>query len=77
MPTAHREGSFRFFFYSNEDHEPPHVHVESGDGTAKFWLDDEISLAESDEYNETELNKLRRIIRNNIDRLMEAWNAHR
>jgi hypothetical protein len=24
-PTTHREGPFRFFFYSHEPREPPHV----------------------------------------------------
>ncbi len=24
-PTIHREGLFRFFFYSHEPREPPHV----------------------------------------------------
>lgn len=27
MPTIFREGPWRFFFYSNEGTEPPHVHV--------------------------------------------------
>jgi hypothetical protein len=27
-PTIHREGPFRFFFYSHEPREPPHVHDE-------------------------------------------------
>jgi hypothetical protein len=26
-PTLHREGPFRFFFYSHEPREPPHVHA--------------------------------------------------
>ncbi|GLH71472.1 hypothetical protein GETHPA_30060 [Geothrix rubra] len=26
-PTLHREGPFRFSFYSHEPREPPHVHV--------------------------------------------------
>jgi hypothetical protein len=38
MPTLLRIEGFRFFFYSNEQDEPPHVHVEKGDGEAKFWL---------------------------------------
>jgi hypothetical protein len=37
-PTIYREGPFRFFFYSNENSEPAHVHVEAGDGEAKVWL---------------------------------------
>ncbi len=39
-PTIHREGPFRFFFYSHEPREPPHVHVERDDAIAKFWLHD-------------------------------------
>ena len=29
---------FRFHFYSDEQMEPPHVHVRSSDGECKFWL---------------------------------------
>ncbi|GEM_PF-6408691 len=28
MPTVLRNGPFRYFFYSNEKGEPPHVHVQ-------------------------------------------------
>ena len=28
VPTVHREGPYRFFFYSADNSEPPHVHVE-------------------------------------------------
>jgi hypothetical protein len=38
MPTILRVRGFRFFFYIN-DHAPMHVHVEKGEGTAKFNLD--------------------------------------
>ena len=38
MPTLLRVDGFRFFFYSSEGQEPPHVHVEEGDGEAKLWL---------------------------------------
>jgi Domain of unknown function (DUF4160) len=30
MPRILRSGALRFFFYSLENAEPPHVHVESG-----------------------------------------------
>jgi hypothetical protein len=32
VPTVLRERGFRFFFWSNESNEPPHIHVQSGDG---------------------------------------------
>lgn len=39
MPTVLRLGPYRFFFYSVDRGEPPHVHVRRDRGTAKFWLD--------------------------------------
>ena len=38
MPTILRHGPHRFYFYSHEPNEPPHVHVDRDDRTAKFWL---------------------------------------
>ena len=38
MPTVLQIEGFRFFFYSREDWEPAHIHVESDDKLAKFWL---------------------------------------
>ena len=39
MPTVMRIGPFRFYFYSHEPNEPPHVHVDRGDATIKLWLE--------------------------------------
>lgn len=39
MPTILRVGPYRFFFYSGDGREPPHIHVERDSGVAKFWLD--------------------------------------
>ena len=39
MPTLLRIGAFRFYFYSHEPNEPPHVHIDRGDATIKIWLD--------------------------------------
>lgn len=38
MPTVLRIGAFRFFFYSNEGGEPPHIHIQRDRMLAKFWL---------------------------------------
>lgn len=38
MPTVLIIEGFRFFFFSNEGVEPPHIHVEKADAYAKFWL---------------------------------------
>jgi hypothetical protein len=39
MPTVLRVGPYRFFFYSGDGGEPPHIHVEHDDHVAKLWLD--------------------------------------
>ncbi len=39
MPEAFRAFGFVFFFYSNEGHEPMHVHVRKAGGFAKFWME--------------------------------------
>ncbi len=41
MPTVLRISGFRFFFYSLEGSEPPHVHIEHGDRIANYlgiWI---------------------------------------
>ena len=45
MPTVLRIGSFRFHFFSDEGHEPAHIHVRTPDGECKFWLVPAIVLA--------------------------------
>jgi len=38
MPTILKWLGFRFFFYSNEGNEPPHIHIEKGEAVGKYWL---------------------------------------
>lgn len=37
MPTVLRSGPYRFYFFSHERNEPPHVHVHRENLSAKFW----------------------------------------
>ncbi len=39
MPTVLRIGPYRIYFYSHEPHEPPHVHIDRDNFSAKFWLE--------------------------------------
>lgn len=75
MPTVMRIGPYRFFFYSNEGNEPPHVHVRSGDGEAKYWLES-LELAWSRGFNERQLRQIERHIRDNLAYLVEAWDEY-
>ena len=38
MPTVLRWNGYRFYFFSNEGHEPPHVHIDKAGRSCKFWL---------------------------------------
>jgi len=73
MPTILRNGRWRFFFYSNEGSEPPHVHVESADGAAKYWLTP-VALVGSSRLKPRELRDLEWFVRLNRKVLLEAWN---
>jgi tRNA(Phe) wybutosine-synthesizing methylase Tyw3 len=75
MPTILRSGALRFFFYSLENAEPPHVHVESGDATAKYWLEP-VELARSCGFRASELTQLRATIIEHRNEFLEAWHAH-
>jgi len=75
MPTILQTAGFRFFFYSLEGSEPPHVHVEHGDKVAKFWLSP-VVLAETYGFRSHELNRVRALVIENRERFLEAWNAH-
>lgn len=76
MPTVFRQGKYRFFFYSKEGSEPPHIHVTSGDGDAKFWLQPAVELAYTQELNRREITDLEEIIRGRVDEILAAWEEH-
>ena len=74
-PTIHREGPYRFFFYSNEFNEPPHVHVERDNDTAKFWLVP-VTLAYNLGFPAAELRRIERIVIGHQQEFVEAWNGY-
>jgi len=61
MPTVLRQDGFRFFFFSRENEEPPHIHVEYPERYAKFWLRP-VSLASSFGFRSHELTGLMRLV---------------
>ena len=56
MPTLLTDHGLRYFFWSNEGTEPPHVHVERDDVAAKFWLEP-VRLAKSWGLSITDLRR--------------------
>lgn len=75
MPTVHRFGPYRFFFWSHENRalgEPAHIHVESTDALAIFWLEP-VQFRKSWGYTPREIERIRRLIVVNRAVLLKGW----
>ena len=55
-PTVFREAGFRFYFFSREETRM-HIHVQSSNGEAKFWLEPDIQVAQNHGLSMKELNE--------------------
>lgn len=75
MPTVLRIGGFRFYFYSHEPNEPPHVHVDRGEATIKVWLE-EIAVAKSRGFRAHEINGILTMVQEHRTILLEAWHEY-
>lgn len=75
MPTILRSGPYRFFFYSGDRNEPPHVHVERDDKTAKFWLSP-VRLQLSRGFSRGETLEIQRLVEENRETLLRGWNEY-
>lgn len=75
MPVLLRVGGDRFFFYSLEDREPPHIHVAHAGRYAKFWLNP-VALASNRGFRDHELTVLRQLVLENRAFFLEKWNAY-
>jgi Domain of unknown function (DUF4160) len=76
MPTVLIVEGFRFFFFvSNEGLEPPHIHVERGDGLAKFWLQP-VELAVVLRLKQHEVRRARLLVETHQTLFLEKWNEY-
>lgn len=75
MPTVLKVHGYRFFFFSNEGEERPHIHVESGDNYAKYWLKS-VVLASSFCYNSSEITYLRKLVETHENLFWEKWHEY-
>jgi len=71
VPTVHRFGPYRFFFFGNEGLEPAHIHVQRDRKLAKFWLRP-VALVSASGFAGHELRRLRRLVESNRDHFEEA-----
>jgi 3-methyladenine DNA glycosylase AlkD len=60
------------YFHSHEPNEPPHVHVDRDDLSAKFWLNP-VALARNLGFAAPELRRIHRLVAENQELLLEKW----
>ena len=73
VPTVLRLGGYRVYFTSHDMGEPPHVHVDSGAKSAKFWLDP-VRNEENFGFSATQLGKIEALLSVNAATLIGKWN---
>lgn len=72
MPTVLLSGPYRFYFYSHEPNEPPHIHIDRDELSAKFWIIP-VSLSRNFGFSSRELNKVESLVKENQGVFLEAW----
>lgn len=79
MPTIIFINGWRLFFYSNEGNEPVHIHAIKGNMECKYWiLKDSVEIQEAFSFNLTTpaRKEIKKIIYQNFDSILKAWNVH-
>ncbi|MBE0618689.1 MAG: DUF4160 domain-containing protein [Proteobacteria bacterium] len=74
-PVVLRSGPYRVYFVSHDVKEPPHVHVDRDELSAKFWLDP-VSMAYNLGFSPRELRNIESVIAENRQELLEAWHGY-
>ncbi len=72
MPAILHSGPYRLYFHSHEPNEPPYIHVDCDDQSAKFWLDP-VALVWNFGFAAHELNRIEKLVFEHRVKLLEAW----
>lgn len=72
MPTVTVIKGYRFYFYSNENNEPVHIHVEKAEGNAKFWLEP-IAEEYSYDFSVRQRKEIAEIVSKHQHKFKQAW----
>jgi hypothetical protein len=75
MPTILRSGPYRLFFFSDQGREPPHVHIERDQLTAKCWLNP-VRLARDNGFSARELRTIVRLVERHEEICWQAWHDY-
>ena len=74
MPTVLLVNGFRFFFFSADGLEPPHIHVKKGDGDGKIWLVPDVKVEYLIDFKAQEEKLIVEIVIENRQLLITKWN---
>ena len=75
MPTLLRYGGYRFYFFSHEPNEPPHIHVDKGNATIKVWLAT-LEVARNRGFRTHEIAGIIAIISEHQRMFVEKWHEY-
>jgi len=74
-PTILESGPYRFFFFSSDRAEPPHVHVARERKLAKFWLVP-VRLATNLGFASREVHRVTGLVEQHEAELLKAWHEY-
>ena len=75
MPTILRWNGYRFYFFSNEGHEPLHIHIDKAGRSCKFWLGP-VTLARNRGFADHEIGEIRDKVSECEAEFIGAWNGY-
>jgi hypothetical protein len=75
VPALLRIRGYRFYFYSLEAREPPHIHVAHAGRYAKFWLEP-VGLAQNRGFRGHELTEINRLVVEHAGFFREKWHEY-
>jgi Domain of unknown function (DUF4160) len=73
MPTVFEAFGYRFFFYSNENDEPIHIHISKAGAEAKYWIVPEIAEEYSYGFKLKERKEIKKLVTDNADKITQHW----
>jgi len=76
MPNVLLINGFRFFFYSNENNEPAHIHITKGSADGKVWLVPTIAIAYMYGFTNAEQKFIMEVVETNYEIFINRWNEH-
>lgn len=76
MPVVFHWNGYRFYFYSQENNEPVHIHVEKAEASAKFWIEPRIEEVYSYGFTSGQRKEIRKFIQENSEHIKKASYEH-